>query len=1834
MVPTSSSQEAKEASSSRNRRERGVDASSATATRSRQLSAAQFQARTAAAAAAAAKAQTPNALDQTIGRRRRSSTLVASGLVAEEDQVSGPSAGPGAGPSTLRHPSGNVARITSLNQVSEGVFESESPRYKRSRLQNASAQVDTREPIAAEGAFGRDGSRTVPTEALSRALPRGFNPDTGRVSEQRTSRPSLPFIFSEDRGPYLSPLSNPIATPSAEFPNPHTPGTGARLREDDRAASKEVGVTQRTRAAATAAAAIQQQPQSEWSSDASSPTPTASSVAADLARRERAKVELIPIRLVHPSSFAATQAAPLPAIALTPAKSPEADTGPIVPQKAAVQASAGPATSQAKVEGRQPTQRDMVVKAGPQVPLVRNDLQNLKRISASAVRLGSSSKPASLRSPNSQTESGTTLAATASGHGGAASHGVPAAISSPPPQTTESTFGRLPHAPPAARPTEGASNTKLLSVGGHVLGTSKATLLSRKDGTARPIYSPTPLTVAAAVQQQDRTGHDDQRTGAEDRLAPLTDSALPASTVAPPAPQLPHNTRFEQRGDPEVASPNVRQPLQVSGNARGFDDSRRATLGVAQPSDEQQGQGNNVGSPDIDSDLLREANRRLFLYQQQQQQKEELDKRKQGDAFVGIESTADLGTKEAPQEAMQRHPSGRRDSVDSASTAFEAEDVGNAAAAAMTGGTTMAKTLSDRQAEKRRSISREGPKLIAGGLVAPPSDVPEAKEPSSEGSRSHHRDLGHTDHGDDADSESYLGTRQTQQLIIDTADTRADESRGRSDFRFIPILNVHAAGGKNRPRTGNTRVSFRSGHSRDGQGHGQGRLHNAPACRQCFRAGFDCAMNLHLGEGTMGRKAFQDFVAAGGLNALSIRDGVVQDADGSIYDNNITVGDALGRNYVDKLGEVAFGESALSRPVTRGMMHNLLEEKQEKEFRGRLVSDHRPWSSDEQADDADAIKEVARPSVDGAPQEDYGAAAQAPRQQDRRLSQATLRNEPTALIARNLKDGGFGPGSLPATLPKADIDPADFDSLSDRTASDDLDFLPDRWPLWRKLLQMLVLGVYAFALQALDSGYTEAIPQMLADFRPGAPWDKLIGLGMLCFNGSQAGGLMLGCLLVSFGRQRIVLVTLVIVGAICVIAGFTSAVAVMLVLEYLLGQVAGVVLFLVAATLVDIFDTYTTRLVGLMMLIFAVATGQLAGPWIARLIIAQASWSWQFWAMLAFAGVMIVVIGICTRETNASVLFRRHVQTLRREQGLWTPDPQPEPTWTQVLAEDGVRPFRVLFSSWTLPLLSVTTIFFLGVFVFMYAAIDRVFVDVHGLSPTMGALASTVSGVVGVLWAVFALLVVDSRINGAPDLRTLHIDEKGYIDASKAERKTERVLIGALLGAGLFSLSLYTLALTSQMDLAWIFTAFGVVMHTAGLIMVVVSALQYALDSFSPARTTKIQDVTAREEPPSTPPSVSPGARTNDVGAVEDPYTTVPQRRSLVRRESDDTVSSMSRRDKRWANETALAAFAVLAGLTVMVANVLYLPSTTPSETISFQAFAVIFASASLVAVAGPVLLYIYGGRARQAAVAKLDHDERARAHRRAARRRERGHLEDGNGRGQSTGPRVSSARASRVVPWISKCLSGDTIITNGTEADAARIRARAEAQAQGYLVGGGDVTVSPAGSVHERTRRKELFLGRILAERAQQDRVGGTTTPLRPRSTSRSHLRHARTASDSVVRPSSRQVERFEQQQEQELASRPLTPVMPRNSRDLSRINLLETSLDAAIDFPSTTAAAAQGGERADGKYWTRGHARNATHDGSRARVVGTGAGANARDRAETRRDADGKGRFDLWVS
>ncbi|KAJ1602031.1 hypothetical protein NDA14_000842 [Ustilago hordei] len=1524
---------------------------------------------------------------------------------------------------TQRHASATVHSASQLQWIPEVTTESSSGEAAGRADKIRSSATMPQALRAGAGSQPKSHNRVVSMENNYRGLPRNFNPVTGRdfpnpyqavnQDDSHLSTAQLQRRASQDmQSPLLS--RNPthrgerqawatqrqqLVQNAHEIPPTPPLGSGPQ-RQGFQTMPLSINEARQPQAAQVAVAnTLADSISSAWSdSTESERTPIASSIAATRERNARLESQLMPVKLTLPSTFSSSSTF------------------------APVQAST--TNQKAPVSGGTRTGCTTAQDPRPNLPgVTAEEMSNMKATATpfTPIKLSKLSAPPIRSDSNDTSIYGETIA-------------LPDGTQIPTVRTDFQNLKRISF--PKSTPDASASKKvdSMPSVGGHLISKAHSKLVPKNDGPSRAIYSPTPQTLANARRQS--TLLQVPRAAVVAEGAERISSPLSASAEAPQTPQIPHTLKFHKFEPSIGGTPSApeAQPLPAFAFAVEMEGGKSdGGTTQAKSDDTDVHRRDNADTPgfrdeprrntfgEIAPSMLEEANRKLFSFQMQQLDQESKEKgvgssrQPQLASTPAMEKTpAEKAKFEAPTSAklVRRESSAskgsRRDSIGSATTAFDS--------------TTKEGFPAHVKQATGPPVSSMVTRGTARAAVPPPSDVMEVQEPDEAQDDTEGTEFDEQEH----DGTAYdLSVSKRTPFVIDTYSNNGTEDddedaralrngaaggREKTGFRLFPISSIKA-GKARRPCTRDTRVSFRSNSSHLDQKRPGSRQHGtSPTCRQCFRTGFDCAMNLQLGKGTAARKAFQDFVAASGLNAISIRDGAPVPVDGSLAESQaggITVEEALGRNYVDKLGEVAFGESALSRPVTRGMYNELVEEKQEQEKRRQLIAVHKPWSGDVDEE----IEKAKQHPLGGRIKRSLSS-----NRDFRQLSQMTLQDgvnhdqinalggdDARQMLLNNIKQSGSHKRSGEQEEGEVvDIDPADYeyegdfddeDDLSSASSKADIVVWADRWSAWTKFRQLLAFWVYIFALQALSSGYTNTVNRIIVDEDVSASEAIFFQLGWLAYNGCQGSGLFFANLLVGFGRQRVTLISLMAVGVVCVVAGFVHHVAAILVCQSLLGLLSGLAVFLSLASVMDIFPTSKGRLLGIGSIALALVGGQLAGPWISKVVLQLLIWSWTYWLTLIVAAVLIVYVGVATRETAAFVLFRHEALQLKRTNQGWTPEPLLETAPKQMFADDLARPFRLMRHNPMLILLAASVAALGGMYMFLFAGMQGVFVRTHGLSSTYASIVLTAS----------AALVLVVGVVGI------------FLSNARKDIKAESLLIPGLLTTAIFSFALFTLALTSSFGrTTWFLSAFGVVLATAALLTVGTTVAQYVLDGYSPPRKVVLRDVVAREDP-STPTLLQ--------DENEDRFTSFSRRTAgrLASRfrggpagrhglpshhaphNSDNNgadqsreawleagESVMSTRDKRWLDETALAALTSVTALLFTICSLLSFASFQAYAGLNFGAYCVVFASASLVVLLALLSVWLYGAKPRAKSLAVVDEGDSVRAHSRRANLRER----------------------------------------------------------------------------------------------------------------------------------------------------------------------------------------------------------------------------------------------------
>lgn len=106
----------------------------------------------------------------------------------------------------------------------------------------------------------------------------------------------------------------------------------------------------------------------------------------------------------------------------------------------------------------------------------------------------------------------------------------------------------------------------------------------------------------------------------------------------------------------------------------------------------------------------------------------------------------------------------------------------------------------------------------------------------------------------------------------------------------------------------------------------------------------------------------------------------------------------------------------------------------------------------------------------------------------------------------------------------------------------------------------------------------------------------------------ESVGVLTGAGLATFGRRRLVLLSPIVFAALGIAGGFAEVAAVLISIRGVMGLCAGIFVTALLGMIIDIFVTRRSRTAAFAAVICVAVAGQLAGPWIAVLVLKLLPW--------------------------------------------------------------------------------------------------------------------------------------------------------------------------------------------------------------------------------------------------------------------------------------------------------------------------------------------------------------------------------------------------------------------------------------------------------------------------------------------------------------------------------------------------------------------------------------------------------------------------------------------------
>ncbi|KAG8788862.1 hypothetical protein FRC12_014103 [Ceratobasidium sp. 428] len=374
---------------------------------------------------------------------------------------------------------------------------------------------------------------------------------------------------------------------------------------------------------------------------------------------------------------------------------------------------------------------------------------------------------------------------------------------------------------------------------------------------------------------------------------------------------------------------------------------------------------------------------------------------------------------------------------------------------------------------------------------------------------------------------------------------------------------------------------------------------------------------------------------------------------------------------------------------------------------------------------------------------------------------------------------------------------------------------------YRRTLGALI-GLSAFCVAFSSSAYAAAIPGIMREFGPNSDV-ALLGLSLFVL-GFGLGPLVWGPLSELYGRRTVFIASYFPYTLFHLGAGLSKNTTTLLLMRLLGGCFGSSVFSVPAGSLADMFTKEERGPLTLIILAVSPLLGPVCGPLVGGFIAqSNVSWRWNFWVMLIFSSVVLVLYVVFVPETCPSVLLRRRAAKLHSESStgviyVTKYEATERGSLLQVLRSTFRRPLEMLAYEPIVLFLSLYTALVYGTLYGFFAAFPIVFQRHRHFTPGQTGLAFLGIGV-GIILAVV--------ISPFENKRYLRATQKAGGHAPPEQR-----LVGACYAAILLPVSLIWFAWTTYPSVHWIVPILAGVPFGTGSIIGFTSVVAYMVDSY------------------------------------------------------------------------------------------------------------------------------------------------------------------------------------------------------------------------------------------------------------------------------------------------------------------------------------------------------------------------------------------------------------------
>ncbi|KIN07150.1 hypothetical protein OIDMADRAFT_139791 [Oidiodendron maius Zn] len=321
---------------------------------------------------------------------------------------------------------------------------------------------------------------------------------------------------------------------------------------------------------------------------------------------------------------------------------------------------------------------------------------------------------------------------------------------------------------------------------------------------------------------------------------------------------------------------------------------------------------------------------------------------------------------------------------------------------------------------------------------------------------------------------------------------------------------------------------------------------------------------------------------------------------------------------------------------------------------------------------------------------------------------------------------------------------------------------------------------------------------------------------MVC--GFAVGPLLWSPLSEIIGRRPVYIISMSLYVIFNIPCALSPNIGGLLVCRFLCGVFSSSGLSLAGGTIADIWNIEDR---GMAIAYFAAAPycGPVLGPIVCGWIsVGTHRLDLFFWVNMAFAGVMLIIVGLLP-ETYAPVILKRRAAKLRKETGdpnIITEQEKVKLTFGDIIRTSLIRPIAMILTE---PVLDLMCLYIVLIYAMLYAfffAYPVIFGELYNYND-----------------GYISLMFIPILIGASFALATTPFIERLFRKIVHTRSPTaEDRLLGAMIGAPFIPISLFILGATSFKHIIWVGPASSGIAFGYGMVLVYFSCNNYIIDSY------------------------------------------------------------------------------------------------------------------------------------------------------------------------------------------------------------------------------------------------------------------------------------------------------------------------------------------------------------------------------------------------------------------